>query len=144
MTDKEFRHLRRAELIDIIYELQNNEAELQEEISVLKKQLEDKQLKISKAGSIAEAAVSLNGFFECAQATANQYLQEIYRARKKAEQKLQQAEAKAKAIVAEALEQAEKILEDAQSESNRTPADITYDDEEQPEVHGDGQQKEQA
>ena len=63
MTDKEFRHLRRADLIDIIYELQSNEVQLQEEIKELKTQLADKRLKIAKAGSIAEAAVSLNGFF---------------------------------------------------------------------------------
>lgn len=42
MTDKEFRHLRRADLIDIIYELQSNEVQLQEEIKELKTQLADK------------------------------------------------------------------------------------------------------
>ena len=110
MTDKEFRHLRRADLIDIIYELQSNEVQLQEEIKELKTQLADKRLKIAKVGSIAEAAVSLNGFFESAQATANQYLQEIHHAKVLADKKVKQAEEKAAAIVAEAKEESEKIL----------------------------------
>ncbi len=144
MTDKEFRHLRRADLIDIIYELQKNSDKLQHENDTLRRQLEDKELKISKAGSIAEAAVSLNGFFECAQATANQYLQEIHRVRIKTEQKLEQAEAKAEAIIADATEEAKRIIEAAQAESDRMSGHTISAQEEQPEVVDDARQKKQA
>ncbi len=142
MTDKEFRHLRRADLIDIIYELQSNELKLQGEIDELKEQLADKRIKISKAGSIAEAAVSINGFFECAQATANQYLQEIHRAKVLADRKIKQAEEQAAAIVAEAKEEREKILAAAGNEQD-IPVSETEEPSsagiEQPEVQGDEQ-----
>lgn len=142
MTDKEFRHLRRADLIDIIYELQSNELKLQGEIDQLKEQLADKRIKISKAGSIAEAAVSINGFFECAQATANQYLQEIHRAKVLADRKIKQAEEQAAAIVAEAKEEREKILAAAGNEQDISVSETEEPSSagiEQPEVQGDEQ-----
>lgn len=43
MTDKEFRHLQPCGFNCIIYELQSNEVQLQEEIKELKTQLADKQ-----------------------------------------------------------------------------------------------------
>ena len=74
MTDKELRHLSRAELIDIIYELQKQNQAAAEEIEQLREALDEKELRLANAGSIAEAALSLNGVFEAAQAAADQYL----------------------------------------------------------------------
>ena len=79
MADKGIRHLKRAELIEIIYELQNSETQLQKENAALKQQLQDRTIKLEQAGSIAEAALKLNDVFEAAQAAANQYLDEIQR-----------------------------------------------------------------
>lgn len=74
MTDRELRRLGRAELVDIIYELQSRNQQCEAEIEKLQKALDDKILKIASAGSIAEAALKLSGIFEAAQATADQYL----------------------------------------------------------------------
>lgn len=81
MTDKEFRRLRRKDLIEIIYQLQKDNLQLQSENSDLKKQIEERNLKVSKIGSIADAALQLNGVFEAAQSAANQYVIEIKRIR---------------------------------------------------------------
>lgn len=99
MADKEIRRLSRADLIDIIYELQKNEQRLQAEIAELRGKLEDRTLKIAEAGSIAEAAVGLSGIFETAQETADRYLTEVseLRERAKAESERMLAEAKAQA-----------------------------------------------
>lgn len=75
MTDKEFRRLKRSELIEIIYQYQQNEKNLMAEIDRLKEQLADRKLKIEKAGSIAEAALELSGIFEAAQKAADEYLE---------------------------------------------------------------------
>lgn len=53
MTDRQLRHLRRDELIDIIYTL---------------------QLRVEKAGSLAEAALAVSGVLEAAQRAADIYL----------------------------------------------------------------------
>ena len=74
MTDRELRRLSRAELVDIIYELQNRNQQSEAEMEKLQKALDDKILKIASAGSIAEAALKLSGIFEAAQAAADQYL----------------------------------------------------------------------
>ncbi len=91
MTDKELRHLRRADLIDIIYELQKQGDEKDAQIKELQAVLEERTLRISNAGSIAEAALSINGIFEAAQAAADQYLLSV---RAAADQMLAEAEAK--------------------------------------------------
>lgn len=77
MAEKELRRMCRQDLIEIIYELRKNEERLQLENESLKQQLKVRQTKIEKAGSLAELSASLNGLFESAQATADQYLREI-------------------------------------------------------------------
>ena len=74
MTNKELRKLSRAELIDILFELQTQNENLTAENRELAAQLESRQLQITEAGSIAEAALRLNGVFEAAQAAADQYV----------------------------------------------------------------------
>ena len=79
MTDKEFKRLRRSDLIEIIYEYQRREKALNEEIEALKAELESRDLKIRDAGSIAEAVVKLNELFETAQKTADEYVEQVKR-----------------------------------------------------------------
>ena len=106
MTDKEFKRLSRAQLIDIIYQLQLQVDELMEQKQSLENALEDKRLRISKAGNLAEAALEINDCFQNAQSTAAQYLNEIQAMRKETEVQCQQllaaAQAEAKEILANA------------------------------------------
>ena len=76
---KDLRRLKRSELIDIIAHYQRREKELLEENRILEEKLNDRSLRLSNAGSIAEAALAFNGVFEAAQAAADQYLEEIRR-----------------------------------------------------------------
>ena len=71
MTDKELRRLGRAELLDILYEQQKRYEESLAENQALRQRLEERTLRIAAAGSIAEAAVQVNGVFEAAQAAAD-------------------------------------------------------------------------
>lgn len=79
MTDKEFKRLRRSDLIAILYEYQKREKALNEEIAALKAELEARELKIQNAGSIAEAVIRLNELFETAQKTADEYVEQVKR-----------------------------------------------------------------
>lgn len=62
----DLKHLRRSELIDLIYEMKKREIELQ-----------TREITIEKAGSIADAAVQLSGVFQAAQEAADTYLKSI-------------------------------------------------------------------
>ncbi|MCD8346691.1 MAG: hypothetical protein LUD16_01830, partial [Lachnospiraceae bacterium] len=77
MADKELRKMNRTELIEIIYALQQNEHSLRAENKELRRQLDDKLLRMKNAGSIAEAALSLNQVFEDADAAARQYVDSL-------------------------------------------------------------------
>ena len=104
MTDKEFRRLSRAQLIDIIYQLQLQIDNLNEEKQALVSELADKRLRLSNAGNIADAALEINNCFRSAQNAAEQYLNEIKAIREEAETEqqriLSQARAEAEAIIA--------------------------------------------
>ena len=77
MTDKEFRRLRRGDLIEIIYDLQKEQLRLKQENAVLREQLSQRTICLNESGSIAEAALRLNRIFELAQTAADQYLASV-------------------------------------------------------------------
>lgn len=77
MTDQELRRLSRADLIDIIYTLQQQKEQAKQQLA--QAQLQDRQLRLANAGSIAEAALSLNGVFGAAQAQKEQILADAER-----------------------------------------------------------------
>ena len=106
MTDKEFKLLSRPQLIEIIYRLQLQINELNEQKQVLEDALADKRLRISNTGNLAEAALEINDCFRSAQNAAEQYLSEIKLMREETESErqkiLSQARAEASVIIANA------------------------------------------
>ena len=117
MADVQLKRLSRIELIDIIYELQKQNQAAADEIERLRRELDERQLSLANAGSIAEAAVSVNGVFEAAQAAADQYLLSIRAAEADAQIALARAEQRAKSLTLEAQRQAAEILRKAQCEA---------------------------
>ena len=105
MTDREFKRLKRADLIEIIYQLQT-------ELEEAKKQLEDRNIKMQTAGSIADAAVAINQLMETAQQTADQYVESV-------KNSVEDAKAEAAKITEEAKAEAAKITEEAKAEAAR-------------------------
>ena len=72
MPDRELRHMRRTELVEIILALKQSEDQLRAENAALSAQLQERQIHIENAGSIAQAALELNKVFEAAQAAADE------------------------------------------------------------------------
>jgi len=73
--NKDLKRMGRAELLEIlISQIEENER-LKRELKECKKELEDRKIKIDNAGSLAEAAVKLNGLFEAADAAVKQYVE---------------------------------------------------------------------
>ena len=123
MTDKELKHLSRMELIDIIYELQKQNEQNAAQIEKLQAALDEKELHIENAGSIAEAAVQISGVLEAAQAAADQYLLSIRAATADMDAKAQAAEQQRDALLADAKKQSDEMLQSAQSQSERLVQD---------------------
>ena len=79
MTENDIKKLSRGELLEILVE-QTKEREIEkEQFAQLQEKMKSREIKLSQAGSIAEAALQLNGVFEAAQEAAKQYLENIER-----------------------------------------------------------------
>lgn len=79
MTDKELRRLSRSELLEMLIAQTEENSQLKIRLEQAEAQLRDRRIEIDKAGSLAEAALSLNGVFQAAEAAAQQYLENIQR-----------------------------------------------------------------
>jgi hypothetical protein len=112
MTDKEFKRLSRAQLIEIIYQLQLELDKVNEEKEQLASELADKRLRLSSAGNIADAALEINNCFRSAQNAAEQYLNEINAIR-------EETIAEQHRIIAQAQKEAEAIIADAKKDTLR-------------------------
>ena len=73
MTNKELKKLTRTELLELLLAQTHRADGLEKEVETLKEQLSKRDIAIRNSGSIAEAALKLNGVFEAAQAAADQY-----------------------------------------------------------------------
>lgn len=103
MISKDIKKLNRRELVDIIYQLKKNEEQMQAKIAELEEALQDKRIKLSVAGSIAEAAMDVTNVFATAQRAADLYLHEISCMKADAERECAK-------IIEEARKEAELIL----------------------------------
>lgn len=100
MNDKKLRKISKKELLEILLEQAKRIEELELELSETQKKLDSKMIDISSTGSLAEAALKLNGIFEKAQETAEQYLLNVKeicdQKKKEADEYLKNAQKKAK------------------------------------------------
>ena len=130
MTDREFKQLNRAQLIDVIYQLQLQVDELNGQKQKLEAAIADKRLRISAVGSIAEAALEINDCFRNAQNAADQYLSEIKAIREDAEERraklLGEARTEAEEILARAKEEAEALLAKAREDAQTIVEDAKW------------------
>ncbi len=111
MTEKEFRKLSRAEYLELMVEQGREIKRLKEELEQTRSELRKKEIRIEKAGSIAEASLGLNEVFAAAQAAADQYLENIKEKKDAYEKKLQNAEK----IIIEKAELANKYINDTKA-----------------------------
>ena len=77
MTDKELKKLNRKQLLELLLRQTERVDKLEQELAETKQRLEDKRITEMEAGSIAEAALRLNGIFEAAEAAAAQYVDNV-------------------------------------------------------------------
>lgn len=77
MTDRELRRLSRAELLEMLLEQIEENERLNQRLGEMRKELADRRITLEQSGTMAEAALKLNGIFEAADRAARQYLENI-------------------------------------------------------------------
>lgn len=110
MTDKELKRLSRGELLEMLIQ-QSKELELlRKQLDAAQTALQNREITINKAGSIAEAALQLNGVFTAAQDACQQYMENICHLSQNQERICAQRDAESQA-------EAKRIVEEARKES---------------------------
>lgn len=103
MTDRDLRKLSRRDLLELLVQQEQQKEILEARVAHLEERLNNRSIEIDNAGSIAEAALILNGVFENAEKAAAQYLENIKHCSEQQEsiynRIVSEAEQKAKAII---------------------------------------------
>lgn len=73
------RKLSKLQLLELLAEQEKELQELRAQLAQKDKELNERALILEESGSIAEAAIRINGVFEAAQAAAEQYLYSLHR-----------------------------------------------------------------
>lgn len=100
----------RRELLELLINQEKENTQLKAELKETKDKLADRNLAISRAGTLAEAAMTLNGVFEAADAAVKQYVDNVTRGN-------ESAQADHDRIIAEAQAKAAEIIGNAERES---------------------------
>lgn len=77
ITDADLRRLKRGDLLEMLLASSKENQRLEAQVQQLNEQLHSREIMIENSGSMAEAALQLNGVFEAAQNAATQYLENI-------------------------------------------------------------------
>lgn len=132
MTDQELKKLKRADLLELLVTQGKENEQLKAQIEELTQQIANREIVKEEAGSIAEAALQLNGIFETAQAAASQYLENVQslcakqdaecaqreaESRQNAEQRLATTRVTCERLEAETKAKCDAMLAEAQQES---------------------------
>ena len=112
MTDKELKKLSRTELLTMLLSVSKENAELRQELEQAQQALSDRKIAVEESGSLAEAALKLNGVFEAAQAACRQYTENIRRCSENAESRCAEMESRTKERCRLMLADAQKRVDD--------------------------------
>ena len=135
MTEKELKRLNRGELLEILLTQAEEIEKLNNRINELEKEVRDRSIQISNAGSIAEAALQLNGVFAAAESAAGHYLENVKETEgicakmiEDAEKKVSEIEGRYQAAeerAAKAEQNADRLEAEAKARADRQYEDIT-------------------
>lgn len=110
MTDKELKRLSRGELLEMLIQQSKELERLRKQLDAAESALRNREIAITNAGSIAEAALQLNGVFTAAQDACQQYMENICHLSQNQERICAQRDAESQA-------EAKRIVEEARKES---------------------------
>ena len=78
VTDQELRRLNRKDLLELLISKTRECEVLREKLGRTETALQDRRIEIGQSGSLAEAALRINGVFKAADEAARQYLENLH------------------------------------------------------------------
>lgn len=106
MTEREMRRLRRVDLLEMLVQLSRENEQLRLELDEANQKLKDRSICMETSGTMAEAALKLNGIFEAADAACRQYQENM-------EQMVRRQEALCKQMEMETVEKCQQMKREA-------------------------------
>lgn len=79
MAEKDLRKLSKTELLELLVEQARENVSLRTRLEAAEAELAQRRLQLAECGSIAEAALKLNGVFEAAQRAIDLYRENVER-----------------------------------------------------------------
>lgn len=117
MKENDLKKLGRAELLEMLIEQTKEVNRLQKELDEANEKLASREITIENAGSIAEAALQLNGVFDAAQRAAQQYLDNLTGIQDYCDRLESESRAKSEKLLAETQAQCDEMVRKAKEES---------------------------
>jgi len=121
MTSKELKRLSRTDLLEMLLELSKENEKLRKGNENLSARLTDRSIAIEKCGSLAEAALQLNGIFQAAEDACAQYTENILARSADLERRCQQIEqetiARCRKMEEETAETCNRMLDRAKAQA---------------------------
>ena len=112
MTDKDLQKLKRIELLEILIEQGKTIERLEQELAEANKKLEAKNMNMTEAGSIADAAMQITGIFEAAQSAAHIYLDNVQQMERTTKERCDEMERETLEKCQNMIVEAEKAVEE--------------------------------
>lgn len=103
-------NLSKNEMMMVMHDQEQEIEKLKAKVAELQEELDNYEIKVSDAGSLADASAQISGLFEAAQLTAETYLENLKKQAEKSDQILADVEKQANEIIAEAEDVAQKRL----------------------------------
>ena len=114
---KEYKRLSRQELLELLIEESEKTEELERQIQAARDELASRELRIKDAGSIAEAALSLNGVFEAVQAACDQYVENVKKMSSRQDEINAEREEESKRRAAQILNDANRLAQKMEADT---------------------------
>lgn len=124
MTDKELKRLSRAELLEMLIEKSREIEALREQLDDALAQLNDRALRIENAGTMAEAALRVNGVLDAAQQAGAQYLENMQQRQSQMEEACAQFEKQSRAEAERMLAEMQKQCRQMEQDTRRRCEEI--------------------
>ncbi len=127
MSGHDLKNLKRADLLDILEKIHEENEELKLQNQELLDEVENKRIWAKEIGSIAEASLQLNGVFHAAQEACDQYVENIKMILTQSKKKCTKMEKTAKqecdTMLQEAIKDCEAMREQTKQECTKMRED---------------------
>ena len=109
-------NLSKNEMVMVMHDQEQEIERLKAKVSELQATIDNYEIKVEEAGTLAEASAQINNLFEAAQATVETYIENMKKRAEKSEEILADVQKQADGIISEAEAVAQKRLADADAE----------------------------